>query len=187
MNSEQRLLLDHERIDVMTQRLACEIREQHGNFDKTALVGLQPRGIYFARRLHRILCEMTQNSSIKYGELDTTFYRDDFRRGNEILQPSSLSMDFLVEEMNIILVDDVLFTGRTIRAAMDALNDFGRPASVQLVTLVDRRYNRELPVQPDFTGCEVDTRANEKVRVEWNQETGNKIWLIKSQPEPKSK
>ena len=113
-----------------------------------------------------------------FDELATDFYRDDFRRGNEIHEPKTLNIDFDVEGLNVILVDDVLYTGRSVRSALDALNDFGRPAKVELLTLIDRRYNRELPIQPDYVGYEVDTRSNEKVKVEWNEEEGNKIWIL---------
>jgi pyrimidine operon attenuation protein/uracil phosphoribosyltransferase len=154
--------------------------ETHGSFKHTAIVGLQPRGVYFARRVHRIITEMTRNTQVKYGDLDTTFYRDDFRRGNEIHEPKTLNIDFDIEGLNIVLVDDVLYTGRSVRAALDALNDFGRPAKVELLTLIDRRFNRELPIQPDYVGFEVDTRSNEKVKVEWNDEEGNKIWILEN-------
>ncbi|MBI3233388.1 MAG: bifunctional pyr operon transcriptional regulator/uracil phosphoribosyltransferase PyrR [Bacteroidetes bacterium] len=176
----RRILLNSKQIEVISQRLCCQLMEQHGNFSKSAIIGLQPRGILFAKRVHRIVSEMTRSSHIKYGDLDTTFYRDDFRRGNEIPEPKALNMDFNVEGLRVILIDDVLYTGRSVRAALDALNDFGRPAQVELMTLIDRRYNRELPIQPDYVGLEVDTRSNEKVKVEWNDEEGNKIWILEN-------
>jgi pyrimidine operon attenuation protein/uracil phosphoribosyltransferase len=176
----RRILLNAKQIEVISQRLCCQLMELHGNFKNTAIIGLQPRGVFFARRIHRIIAEMTRNTQVKYGDLDTTFYRDDFRRGNEIHEPKLLNIDFNIEDLNIILVDDVLYTGRSVRAALDALNDFGRPAKVELMTLIDRRFNRELPIQPDYVGFEVDTRANEKVKVEWNDEEGNKIWILEN-------
>jgi pyrimidine operon attenuation protein/uracil phosphoribosyltransferase len=156
------------------------LAENHGDFSGSAIIGLQPRGVMFAKRMHRLVAEMSRNPRIRYGELDTTFYRDDFRRGHEIHEPRSLNIDFDVENLKVILVDDVLYTGRSVRAALDALNDFGRPSQVELLTLVDRRFNRELPIQPDYTGLEVDTRSNEKVKVEWNEEEGHKIWILEN-------
>lgn len=176
----RKILVHSRRLEVICQRLCCELAENHGDFSGSAIIGLQPRGVMFAKRMHRLVAEMSRNPRIRYGELDTTFYRDDFRRGHEIHEPRSLNIDFDVENLKVILVDDVLYTGRSVRAALDALNDFGRPSQVELLTLVDRRFNRELPIQPDYTGLEVDTRSNEKVKVEWNEEEGHKIWILEN-------
>ncbi|MFM7729256.1 MAG: bifunctional pyr operon transcriptional regulator/uracil phosphoribosyltransferase, partial [Flavobacteriales bacterium] len=117
---------------------------------------------------------------VRTGELDVTFYRDDFRR-REMVTPSSTRMDFTVEGLDVILVDDVLFTGRTIRAGMDALIDFGRPRTVELLVLVNRRYSRHLPIEPDYIGIQVDTIASEKVKVQWGDtEQQEGIWLFDS-------
>ncbi len=175
---QQRILLTDQKIEVITRRLCQQLMEHHGNFADTAIIGLQPRGVLYARKLHREVCEQTRNSHILYGDLDTTFYRDDFRRGNDIPSAKSLNIPFSVEGLNVVMVDDVLYTGRSVRAALDALNDFGRPARVQLLVLIDRRYSRELPVSPDFIGCEVDSRANQKVKVEWDGAEGNKVWIL---------
>jgi pyrimidine operon attenuation protein/uracil phosphoribosyltransferase len=177
----ERLLCDSKRIRLTIQRLAYELIENHGNFDNSVLVSLQPRGIYFGRVLKQEL-EFKIGGQIQYGELDCTFYRDDFRRNDNILLPNEMKMEVQVEDRKIILVDDVLYTGRTIRAALDALNDFGRPKTVELVTLIDRKYNREVPVHPDFFGMEVDTRANDFVRVDWDNAEGQ-VWIIKKEKE----
>jgi pyrimidine operon attenuation protein/uracil phosphoribosyltransferase len=175
---EPRILLNELEIDIITQRLCYELIETHDDFNNSVIIGLQPRGVLFARRLHRAVSEITRNWHILYGDLDTTFYRDDFRRGKDIPTPKTLNINFSIEGKNVILVDDVLYTGRSVRAAMDALNDFGRAAKVDLLVLIDRRYSRELPINPDYTGFVVDTRAADKVKVEWNETEGNKIWLL---------
>ncbi len=167
MNSK--IILEKKQIQITIDRLCYELIERHGDFSNTAIIGLQPRGIYLSRRLHQRISEILNNKKILYGELDIAFYRDDFRRGNEQIVPSEMKIDFTVQDKNIVIVDDVLFTGRTIRSALDALTDFGRPAKVELLVLIDRRYSRDLPIQPDYTGIEVDTRANDKVKVEWKE------------------
>lgn len=162
-------ILDKKKFAITIDRLCYELIEVHSNFSNTALIGLQPRGIYLARRLHKRIAEILKSDSILYGELDIAFYRDDFRRNNTPILPNELKMDFSVEGKNIVLVDDVLYTGRTIRAALDALTDFGRPTKVELLVLIDRRHSRHLPIQPDYVGMVVDTRANDKVKVEWKE------------------
>lgn len=175
---DRRLLLDAARLDITINRLCYQLLENHDGFSNTALIGLQPRGVYVARRIHQRLCSILGRMDILFGELDMTFYRDDFRR-REIIAPSSTRMDFNVENLKVILVDDVLYTGRTIRAGMDALLDFGRPERVELLVLVDRRYSRQLPIEPDYIGLSVDTITAEKVKVQWKEADGEDgIWLI---------
>lgn len=178
MSVHQRILLEHQQMDIILQRLAHQLIENHHQFSQSCLVGLQPRGILLAQRIHRILLELLPGNTILFGELDTTFYRDDFRRGHEIHTPKKMNMDFQVEGRKVILIDDVLFTGRSVRAALDALNDFGRPDLVELLVLVDRRYARHLPIEPSYTGIRVDTRSDDKVRVEWNEAEGNAVWIL---------
>ncbi len=174
---EEKLLYDHQKLNATLHRLAYELIENHDNFANTAIIGLQPRGI-FPARLIRQRVEQITNSKVKYGELDITFYRDDFRTSNKQLLPSPMHIPFSTEGLKIILIDDVLFTGRTIRSAMDALLDFGRPAKVELCVLIDRKFNRENPIAPDYVGKSVDTRGNmQKVKVDW-EENNYKVWLI---------
>ncbi len=174
---EEKLLYDHQKLNATLHRLAYELVENHDNFANTAIIGLQPRGI-FPARLIRQRVEQITNSKVKYGELDITFYRDDFRTSNKQLLPSPMHIPFSTEGLKIILIDDVLFTGRTIRSAMDALLDFGRPAKVELCVLIDRKFNRENPIAPDYVGKSVDTRGNmQKVKVDW-EENNYKVWLI---------
>jgi pyrimidine operon attenuation protein/uracil phosphoribosyltransferase len=175
---EKRLVLNSRQFGIMIKRLCYQLIENHDDFSNSAILGLQPRGIYLARRIQRELQEILKNGPILCGDLDITFYRDDYRRG-EIHIPSSTQVDFIIENKKVILVDDVLFTGRTIRAGMDALLAFGRPEKVELLVLVDRRYSRQLPIEPDYIGLAVDTIASEKVVVDWQQLEGeDSIWLI---------
>lgn len=175
---QQRPLADATRLDITMQRLCYQLIENHGDFARSALIGLQPRGVFVARRLQQHLQRILGGSDVRLGELDVTFYRDDFRR-REILAPSSTRMDFVIEGLRVVLVDDVLYTGRTIRSGLDALIDFGRPEKVELLTLVDRRYSRHLPIEPDYIGISVDTITEEKVKVRWKETDGEDgIWLV---------
>ena len=161
------VLLNQDQIQLTIERLSREVIE---SFDaaNTVIIGVQPRGVFLAKRLHDRIETLT-GKSILLGKIDETFHRDDFRRG-KTLNASTTEIDFEIENKTVLLVDDVLYTGRTIRAAMDALLSFGRPKKIELLVLVDRRFNRELPIQPDFTGQTIDTiEENVKVFVEWKQ------------------
>lgn len=175
--SNQREILDNQQIDISLRRLALELLENHGDFSNTAIIGLQPRGVRLAQSFHKIVSEISGNESILFGELDSTFYRDDYRRSAKPLIPNSIELSFTVENKKIVLVDDVLYTGRSVRSALNALGDFGRPLKTELLVLIDRKYNRELPIQPDYIGCSVDTRANDKVIVDW-EEKNKKVWIL---------
>lgn len=175
---QKRLLLNSLQIEITIRRLCYQLIENHDDFSNSALIGLQPRGIIIAGRIHKFLLEMLKVKSIQIGSLDVTFYRDDFRR-REIITPSETKIDFIVENKKVILIDDVFYTGRTIRAGMDALLDFGRAEKIELLTLVDRRYNRHLPISPDYIGVQVDTITSEKVKVRWKETDGEDgVWLI---------
>lgn len=164
---------------VMIQRLSYQLLENYDDFSDTVVIGLQPRGTVLAKRIHKLMMEISGNTNIPFGELDVTFYRDDFRRNDEPLTPSTNRINFLIENKKVILIDDVLYTGRSIRAAMDALTAYGRPAKVELAVLIDRRYSRELPIEPDYTGEAVDTRAHDKVKVEWAEKgMDDCVWLL---------
>ncbi len=175
---QKRLLLNSLQIEITIRRLCYQLIENHDDFSNSALIGLQPRGIFIAGRIHKFLLEILKVKSIQIGSLDVTFYRDDFRR-REMIAPSVTKIDFIVENKKVILIDDVFYTGRTIRAGMDALLDFGRPEKVELLTLVDRRYNRHLPISPDYIGVQVDTITSEKVKVQWKETEGeDAVWLM---------
>jgi pyrimidine operon attenuation protein/uracil phosphoribosyltransferase len=152
-------ILDKSQLNLTLKRLMFEIVENVEDFDNFAIIGLQPRGVLFSRMLKSMLENEGKIKNLVYGELDITFYRDDYRRNESSLVPSKLDIDFDIEGRNILLVDDVLYTGRTIRAALDAIADFGRPKKVELMALIDRRYNRELPIEADYVGQTVDTRG----------------------------
>lgn len=174
---EEKLLYDHRKLNATIRRLAYELIENHEQFYNTAIIGLQPRGIFLARIIRQMIEEIIQ-AKIKYGELDFTFFRDDYRTNDKQLLASPIHIPFSTEDLNIILIDDVLYTGRSIRSAMDALMGFGRPAKVELCVLIDRKFNRENPVAPDYVGKSVDTRGHsQKVKVDW-EENNYKVWLI---------
>lgn len=175
---QRRIILDSKTFALTLERLCRQLIENHGDFSNSVLIGVQPRGILLSGRIQARLSELLKKKII-YGVLDPTFYRDDFRTSNQQLTPKQTSIDFSVENKKVILVDDVLYRGRTIRAAMDALLDFGRPQKVELLVLVDRRYSRDLPIQPDYVGKTIDSISSEKVKVEWKEKDGNdKIWII---------
>lgn len=176
MNSKT--ILEKKQFSIVIDRLCYELIEKHADFENTAIIGLQPRGIFFARRIAKRLAELTNKKDLLYGELDISFYRDDFRRGNDQILPSEMKINFTVENKKVVLIDDVLFTGRSIRSALDALVDFGRPEKVELMVLIDRRYSRHLPIQPDYLGLSVDTRANDKVKVEWKENSKSDLATI---------
>lgn len=164
-------LLNSTHMNITLQRLAHQLVENHLSFADTAIIGIQPRGIYLSDRIAGIVKQISGNKNIDYGHLDITFYRDDVHTSN-IQVPSHTDITFSIENKNVILIDDVLYTGRTIRSAMDALIDFGRPRKVELLTLIDRRFSRELPVQPDYVGYAVDSILTQKVKVFWQEKDG---------------
>ncbi len=178
-------LLSSRHIDIIINRLACELIENHSDFSNTVLIGLQPRGVHLLPRLIKKL-ELNGIEEPRYGTLDTTFYRDDFRRRDAPLKPNQTEINVLLEGKKVVFVDDVLYTGRSVRSAMDAILSFGRPREMELLVLIDRRFSRELPIQPDYTGKQVDSLASQKVLVEWEEEAEAKkdvVYLIKSNDE----
>jgi pyrimidine operon attenuation protein/uracil phosphoribosyltransferase len=162
-------ILSAAQLAITCKRLAHQILEQHPQMEQTVLIGLQPRGVFFSNRIVEVLQSIAP-ASVHYGQLDITFYRDDVRKGLHVANKTYLPFD--IENKKVILVDDVLYTGRTIRAALDALLDFGRPAEVSLCVLIDRRFSRELPIQPDYTGKVIDTIVSQKVKVNWKENEG---------------
>lgn len=164
-------ILDKQQLQIIIDRLACQIAENYFDTNSLALVGIQPRGIFLADKIAEALKNILPGVDIPYGKLDITFYRDDIRK--ELHQPNKTDILFSLEEKNVVLIDDVLFTGRTIRAAMDALLSFGRPKKVELCVLINRRYSRELPIQPDYCGKAIDSVFSQKVRVEWEKQEVN--------------
>lgn len=177
----QRILLNAKEMNIILHRLACQLIENHLDFSQTVLIGLQPRGIYLAERLKKLLIEEYAIRNIRLGHLDITFFRDDFRRSDKPLEANKTRIDFLVEDQKVVLIDDVLFTGRSIRAALTAIQSFGRPSEVELLTLIDRRFSRHLPIQPNYRGRQVDAINGEKVKVFWKENEGeDAIYLVKN-------
>ncbi|MEC3908680.1 bifunctional pyr operon transcriptional regulator/uracil phosphoribosyltransferase PyrR [Tamlana sp. 2201CG12-4] len=175
----QKVLLNEKEVNIILHRLACQLIEKHNNFSNTVLIGLQPRGVFLANRLAKILREDYGVKNIQLGHLDITFFRDDFRRSGKPLEANTTKIDFLVEDKNIVFVDDVLYTGRSIRAALTAIQSFGRPNEIELLTLIDRRFSRHLPIQPDYRGRQVDVINNEKVKVNWKEfDDEDSVYLI---------
>lgn len=168
---EKQVILNKRHFELTLKRLCHQLIESHNDFSETVIIGLQPRGIHVVKRLKQEL-EAVLDKEVTCGFLDITFYRDDFRRREKPLIPSVTNIDFSIENKKIVLVDDVLFTGRTIRAGLDALLAYGRPSKVELLTLIDRRFNRDLPIQPDYVGQSIDTLDAERVNVEWKEIEG---------------
>jgi len=168
---EKQVILNSKHLELTLKRLSHELIESHNDFSDTVLVGLQPRGIYVVSQLKKQL-EIILGKEIVCGNLDITFFRDDFRRREKPLIPSITNIDFSLENKKVVLVDDVLYTGRTIRAGLDALLTFGRPSKVELLVLIDRRFRRDLPIQADYIGKMVDSLISERVSVEWEEIEG---------------
>ncbi|MHA4738558.1 bifunctional pyr operon transcriptional regulator/uracil phosphoribosyltransferase PyrR [Dyadobacter sp. MSC1_007] len=179
MIPQKRLILSSPLLEIMISRLCQQLIENHQDFSNTVVMGLQPRGIHFAER---IVTELREKSgvNIMVGHLDATFYRDDFRRRESPLVPNKTNVPFLIEGKKVILIDDVLASGRMVRAALDAMTAFGRPKTVELLVLIDRRYNRELPIDPNYVGMQVSTVETQRVQVEWKEQgfDADHIWLV---------
>jgi len=177
--SKGRVILSNERFQLTIERLCHQLIEKYDNFEDTCIIGIQPRGVHFSNRLYARLSKILKIKKLDYGKLDITFFRDDFRQRDKPLTAYSTDLNFLVENKKVILVDDVLYTGRTIQSAMNALNHYGRPDQVELLTLVDRRFNRHLPVQADYVGMTIDSLDEAFVKVEWEETDGeDKIILF---------
>jgi pyrimidine operon attenuation protein/uracil phosphoribosyltransferase len=180
----KRQILNQKDIQITIERLCHKLIENHGDFKNTVIVGVQPRGTLLSNRIIIKLKKILNTDIIESGSLDISFYRDDLRRRKEPIVPEIMDMDVSLESKNIVLVDDVLFTGRSIRSAIDALMSFGRPNCVELLTLIDRRFSREFPIQPDYVGRVVDSIDSERVIVEWKEENGkDRILMVKSDNE----
>lgn len=176
---QSRIILDSPKFRLTIERLCHQLIENHGDFSNACIIGVQPRGVNLAKRIVQKLEELLPGTKIKFGILDTTFYRDDFRHRDKPLLAEETDIDFVIKGREVILVDDVFYTGRTIRSALDALLDFGRPEKIELLVLIDRRLSRHVPITPDYVGKTIDAVTSEKVRVEWS-ENGNddRVWIV---------
>ena len=162
-----KVLLNEIKVSIILSRLCQQLIERHKDFSNVVLVGLQPRGTSLLEELLKLLKEQGLKS-IKSGKLDITFFRDDFRRNDEPLYAKTTEMSNTLEGKDVVLIDDVLFTGRSIRAALSAIDSYGRPKSIELLVLVDRRFSRHLPIQPDYLGAQIDALQGDKVKVVWS-------------------
>ncbi len=175
----QKVLLNQKEVNIILHRLTCQLIENHDDFSETVLIGIQPRGKFLAERITNMLLTNYNKKDIKLGHLDITFFRDDFRRSDKPLEANTTDMNFMVEGKNVVFIDDVLYTGRSIRAALTAIQSFGRPIGIELLTLIDRRFSRHLPIQPDYSGRQVDAINEEKVKVNWAEFEGeDSVYLI---------
>jgi len=161
-------ILDKYQLQITIERLAYQLIENYADLSSMVIIGIQPRGIFLSDKIFEQLKKINPNSKVNYGKMDITFYRDDIR--TELHKANQTDISFSIENKNVVLIDDVLFTGRTIRAALDALLAFGRPKKVELCVLVNRRFSRQLPIQPDYCGKEIDSIVSQKVKVEWDKD-----------------
>lgn len=161
-------ILDPYQLNLTIQRLGYEIIERYDNISDIILIGIQPRGVFLSDKIAAHIQSLYPGQGLKYGKLDITFYRDDIR--NELHAANKTDIPFSVENKSVVLIDDVLYKGRTTRAALDALLAYGRPSKVELCVLIDRRFSRELPIQPDYCGKAIDSIMSQKVTVEWDKE-----------------
>lgn len=176
---QPRLILDSKKFQLTVTRLCHQLIEQHKDFTNTCIIGVQPRGVLLAERVVKTLSVILKKKDLEFGKLDITFYRDDFRLKGKPMIADETSISFSLEGKNIVLIDDVLYTGRTIRSALDAMLDYGRPADVELLVLIDRRLQRHLPIQAKYAGKIIDSIAAEKVKVEWKETDGHdKVWIV---------
>ncbi len=177
----KRLLFNSKNLNVTVKRLCNQLIENHNYFEKSVIIGLQPRGIFFAQRIINEI-EKQISKKIKKGYLDTTFYRDDYRNNKKELDAKETTIPFSLDEKNVIIVDDVLFTGRTVRSAMEGIINFGRPNRIELLVLIDRKFNREIPIQATYIGKSVNTVESQKILVNLKEQghENDKIWLIKN-------
>lgn len=173
-------ILDHELLQITIDRLCQQLIENHGDFSDSVIIGIQTRGAYLAERIHKRI-ENVLGVQIPFGKLDITFYRDDFRRRGAPIKANATEVPFLIEGKKVILVDDVLFTGRSVNAGMDAMAAFGRPEKVELLVMIDRKYTRDLPIQADYAGKAVDSIVSQRVIVELEGVDGAEkdvVWLL---------
>ena len=176
----KKVLLNSKKIDIILNRLVCQLVENHKDFNNSVLIGLQPRGKFLIEKILEIFKKKYPTININSGILDFTFFRDDFRRSEKTLKASSTQINFSIENKNVVLIDDVLFTGRSIKAAMSSMDSYGRPNSIELLVLIDRRYKREIPIQANYCGAKIDTFKGDKVNVVWNENSKQNVIYIEN-------
>ena len=172
-------LIDSKLLHLIITRLSCQLIENHNDFSESVIIGMQPRGVFLAERIVEQLKVMQPKTTISYGVVDPTFYRDDFRIHDKPLIARKTDIPFSLEGKRVIFIDDVLYTGRTIRAGLEGILEYGRPATVELLVLVERRFTRELPIEPKYVGKSVDSYDNQQVRVMWKKDgVEDKVMLL---------
>jgi pyrimidine operon attenuation protein/uracil phosphoribosyltransferase len=176
----QKIFLNAKESGFTLNRICCQLNETHFPWNNSVIVGLQPRGTQLASAIISRLERDFNIDKVQSGSLDSTFHRDDFRRRNEPIKANPNDMSVLIEGKRVILIDDVLYTGRSARAALDALGDYGRPLKVELCVLIDRRFSRELPIQPDYSGHRLDAIADERVKLDWSNDFSPKVLIENS-------
>lgn len=157
------VLLSSKHLSETVQQLAAELTKAHADLNDVVFVGIQQGGVVVGNDILAAIQAANPGHKVQYGQLDITFYRDDIR--NEILTPDTMNIPFAIENKTVVLIDDVLFTGRTIKAALDVLLDYGRPAKVELCVLIDRKEHRQFPIQADYVGVTVGTNKTDKVKL----------------------
>jgi pyrimidine operon attenuation protein/uracil phosphoribosyltransferase len=182
---QKKLLLDESLVSITINRLCQQLIENHDDFSNSVLIGLQPRGVFLARKIKEQL-EIILQKEIPLGLLDITFFRDDFRRRSKSLEAKETDIPFLIEDKKVILIDDVLFTGRSVRSALDAMNAYGRPQLVELLVLIERKYTRDLPIQPNYIGKSINSMLSQRVLVDWatpEDVEKDSVWLLNKESE----
>jgi pyrimidine operon attenuation protein / uracil phosphoribosyltransferase len=162
--SKGKTIVDSTQFRYIIERLAHQLIENHGDFSQSIIIGVQPRGIELCDKIHTII-ERKLNKPIQKGTLDISMHRDDIHLQDKPMAMNQTEIPISLDDVNIILIDDVLYTGRTIRAALDTLMDFGRPRDIELLVLIDRRLHRNVPIQAKYIGKSIDSIQREKVKV----------------------
>lgn len=157
------VLLTSQQLSDTVRQLADQLLKSHTDLNDVVFVGIQQGGVVVGNDIVSNIRQISTAQKIQYGQLDITFYRDDIRK--EILAPDTMNIPFAIENKTVVLIDDVLFTGRTIKAALDVLLDYGRPAKVELCVLIDRKEHRQFPIQADYVGATIETRKTDKVKL----------------------
>lgn len=176
---QKRLIISSTLLSITIERLCRQVIENHDGFSNSVIIGLQPKGVFLAERISKKLAELT-GKAIPFGILDISFNRDDYRRREIPFKSYVTSIPFSIEDKKVVLVDDVLYTGRSVRSALEALISFGRPSKVEFLALVDRKYSRDLPIEGDYVGQRVNTLPTQKVLVELKEQgfEDDNIWLV---------
>lgn len=177
----QKSIIEQDLLNIIIRRLCQQLIENHKDFEQSVFLGIQPKGVFVAQRIVQELQKIIQKE-LPLGFLDITFFRDDFRRREKPLSANTTKIDFLIEGKKVILIDDVLYTGRTVRAALDAMLAFGRPETVDFLVLIDRKYTRNLPIEANYVGKAVHTLEEQRVKVELREQgfEQDAIWLIEA-------